>query len=301
MTLEQLRTLHCIVECGSLKLAAERLHKTQPALSMAIKKLEAEYGFEILDRDSYRLTLTTAGHAFYRKVQEVLLTTEQLGSIGRHLGAGNEPLVRFAYDSICPHPPILKVLKQCQQQYPETELHVIGKSRFGALEMLQKGEVDLAVSAWWPTFYALGDFDTLPISRFNILLVASSELFAPDEVQSVEQLKPHLHLVIEESNLSFDSEKLTLIKGIRQWKSRDFFTVKQLLLAGFGWGLAPEHMVAQELREGSLVALEPQDLEYRIEGEIRLVRRQEQAPGPVASLLWQGFSGADDELRAANR
>ena len=295
MTLEQIRTLAQIVECGSLRRAAESLHKTQPALSMAIKKLEAEYGFEILNRDEYRLSLTPAGRAFYRKAQELLLNAEQLGSIGRHLGAGNEPLVRFAYDSICPHPPILKALKQCQLRYPETELHVIGKSRFGALEMLLKGQADLAVSPWWPTFYALGDFDTLPISGFSIMLVASSTLFAAGEVQSVEQLRPHLHLVIEESDLSFDSEKLTLIKGVRQWKSRDFFTLKQLLMAGFGWGLVPKHMVEQELRDGSLVALEPEDLEYRIEGEIRLVRRQEQSLGPVASLLWESFAVGNEE------
>ncbi len=290
MTLEQLRTLSRIVECGSLRQAAERLHKTQPALSMAIKKLETEYGFEILDRDGYRLSLTPAGRAFYRKAQELLLNAEQLRSMGRHLGAGNEPLLRFAYDLTCPHPLIVKVLQQCQQRYPDTELHIFGESRFGALELLQKGQADLAVSPWWPTFYALGNLETLSISRFKILLVAAPALFRAGEVHSAEQLKSQVQLVVEESDLSFDTENLMLIKGARQWKTRDAHTLKQLLLAGLGWGFVPEHLVREELIQGALVALQPDDLEFSIEGEIRLIRRQEQTLGPVASMLWQGFA-----------
>lgn len=289
MTLEQLLTLSRIVECGSLKLAAERLHKTQPALSMAIKKLETEYGFEILDRDGYRLSLTSAGRAFYRKSQELLLNAEQLSSMGRHLGAGNEPVVRFAYDLTCPYSLILSVLKQCQRQYPDTELHVFGESRFGALELLQKGLADLVVSPWFPTFDALGDFETLAIGRFKLLLVASPTLFQAGEVGSVEQLKSQVNLIIEESGLSFDTDKLMQVKGARQLKTRDSNTLKQLLLAGMGWGLVPEHMVQQELLQGLLVPLQPHDLEYCIDGDIRLIRRQEQTLGPVASMLWQGF------------
>ncbi|MEH6823400.1 MAG: LysR family transcriptional regulator [Motiliproteus sp.] len=287
MTLEQLRTLERIVEYGSLKLAADSLHKTQPALSMAIKKLETEYGFAILNRDSYRLRLTPAGRAFHRKAQELLLTAEQLASMGQHLGAGNEPLIRFAYDLTCPHPLILRVMKQCQQQYPDTELHIFGESRFGALELLQKGQADLAVSPWFPTFYALGDFETLLLSHFKILLVASPALFRAGEVQSIEQLKPQVNLILEESDLSFDTEKLMMIKGVRQWKTRDAHTLKELLLAGLGWGFAPENLVREELAQGALLALQPQDLEYSIDGEIRLIRRQEQTLGPVASMLWQ--------------
>jgi len=296
MTLEQLRTLCRIVECGSLKQAADSLHKTQPALSMAIKKLEAEYGFEILNRNSYRLSLTAEGRSFYRKAQELLLNADQLNSMGRHLGAGNEPLVRFAYDLTCPHGLILKVLKQCQQQYPNTELHVLGKSRFGALELLQNGQADLAVSPWWPTLYGLGDLDTLAISHFRILLVASPELFQVGEVNSSDQLKSQVHLMVEESGLSFDTENLMLIKGVRQWKTRDANTLKQMLLAGLGWGFIPEHMVQDELAGGALVALQPEDMEYSIDGEIRLIRRQEQTLGPVASMLWQGFAAANNNL-----
>ena len=90
MTLDQIKTLCRIIECGTLQKAAISLHKTQPALSMAIKKLEAEYGFQILTRDHYRLTLTEAGRSFYYKAQELLQSASQLNSLGQHLGNDNE-------------------------------------------------------------------------------------------------------------------------------------------------------------------------------------------------------------------
>ncbi|MDP5214175.1 LysR family transcriptional regulator [Pseudoalteromonas tunicata] len=68
MTLEQIRILAAVVECGSLKKAAEQLHKTQPALSMAMQKLEAELGFLLLDRQHYRLSLTPHGAIFFAKL-----------------------------------------------------------------------------------------------------------------------------------------------------------------------------------------------------------------------------------------
>ena len=46
MTFDQIEILEKIVEKGSFKAAAEALHRTQPTLSVAIKKLEDE--FELL-------------------------------------------------------------------------------------------------------------------------------------------------------------------------------------------------------------------------------------------------------------
>lgn len=290
MTLDQLRMLSRIVECGSLKLAAESLHKTQPALSMAIKKLEEEYGFKILNRDSYRLSLTEEGLSFYRKTQELLLNSDQLSSLGQHLGAGNEPMIRLALDQACPYASMLEVLKQCQQAYPLTEFKVFEKSRFGALEMLRNKEADLVLSPWWPTLYAAGDFDTLPVGYFSIVMVAAPELFPEGAVIHSNQLKSQVHVTIETSSFSFDSDSLMLDKGVRRWKAQDGFTVKQLLLAGLGWGYVAEHLVKDELERGALIRLTPADVEYSVMGEVRLIRNLEDSLGPVASMIWHSFT-----------
>lgn len=290
MTLDQIQALCSVVEHGSLKLAAESLHKTQPALSMSLKKLEEEFGFQILSRDNYRLGLTEAGRSFYHKAQELLQSSSQLNSLGQHLGEGNEAIVRIGYDSICPLPTILDLLKHCQVEYPNTEIELIGGSRFSSLELLKKKEIDLAISPWWPTLYALGDLETLPVSDFKIVLVATSGMFKSPENISIQKLKEQVHLSVEESNLSLDSHELILLKGSRQWRTKDAYTLKSLLVAGLGWGHIPEFMVADEIAEGSLVKIENNDIESSITGEIRIVKRQEDTLGPVASMIWNTFN-----------
>ncbi len=59
MTLDQIRVLSTIVQTGSFRGASERLHRTQPTLSVAIRNLEREFGFELFDRANYRPVLRT--------------------------------------------------------------------------------------------------------------------------------------------------------------------------------------------------------------------------------------------------
>ena len=291
MTIDQLQILKHIVELGSIKAAAASLHKTQPALTMAIKKLEKEYGFEIFDRSAYRLALTSSGKTFYRKSMELLSNADQLRSMGQHLGAGNEALLRIAYDLYCPHYALMRALKQTQQDYPDTDIHLFGESRFKSLERLQREEVDMAIIPWWPTIYALGNFDTIPIGVFNLILVAAPSLLNGIKITKADQLKPFVELTTQESQLKFDSENLTLLNGVRQWKTQDTQTLKHMLLAGLGWGLAPQHLIKSELHEGNLVQLNLTDVESNIISEVRVVRNQNQTLGPVASALWQDFKG----------
>ena len=53
----------CAAGCNSTK-AAETLHMTQPAVSLAIKELEAYYGVRLFDRIGKRLQITEAGQRF---------------------------------------------------------------------------------------------------------------------------------------------------------------------------------------------------------------------------------------------
>ena len=61
LTLSQLEALFWISRLGSVRAAAARLNITQPALSLRIKELEATLGGKLLNRGSYRATLTALG------------------------------------------------------------------------------------------------------------------------------------------------------------------------------------------------------------------------------------------------
>ncbi|HZK34099.1 MAG TPA: LysR family transcriptional regulator [Bacillota bacterium] len=78
MTLQQLRYIIKIVECGSITQAAKQLYITQPSLSAAVKELEKELGIEILYRTSRGITLSTDGREFLSYARQVIEQTELL-------------------------------------------------------------------------------------------------------------------------------------------------------------------------------------------------------------------------------
>lgn len=76
MTLQQLKYMIEIVNCGSINKAAKRLYITQPSLSSAIKELEREIGVELFIRTPKGITLTVDGTEFLGYARQVV---EQAG------------------------------------------------------------------------------------------------------------------------------------------------------------------------------------------------------------------------------
>ena len=72
MDINQLEVLIAVAQEQSFSRAAESLHRTQPAVSQAIRRLEDEVGEPLFDRSSKDGTLTAAGRVLYEFGQEML-------------------------------------------------------------------------------------------------------------------------------------------------------------------------------------------------------------------------------------
>lgn len=65
MTIRHIRIFLAVCNCGcNTTHAAEHLHLAQPAVSLAIRELEAHYGVVLFDRIGRRLVLTETGRRF---------------------------------------------------------------------------------------------------------------------------------------------------------------------------------------------------------------------------------------------
>ena len=87
----QLKAFLTIVRVGSLGLAAEALHITQPALSRIVRRLESQLGVQLFERRTTGMELTSFGHALLPHAtflsEEAALAIEQINSL-RGLGQG---------------------------------------------------------------------------------------------------------------------------------------------------------------------------------------------------------------------
>ena len=78
MTLTELQYIVAVAQERHFGRAAERVFVTQPALSLAIKKLEEELGTTIFERRQARIELTALGEQIIHQAQRVLEEAEQI-------------------------------------------------------------------------------------------------------------------------------------------------------------------------------------------------------------------------------
>lgn len=72
MEIEQLEQLVAVRRYGTISSAAEHLHISQPALSRSIRRLEADLGQELFDREHNHVTLNQAGELAFRHAERIL-------------------------------------------------------------------------------------------------------------------------------------------------------------------------------------------------------------------------------------
>lgn len=288
MTLDQLRILATIVEHGSMGEAAKKLYRTQPTLSVAIKKLEEEFNVEIFSRTQRRMTLTSAGQAMYQKAKRVLARAEEFENFGRLLAQGHEPEVKIAFDASIPIWLISKVLKQCEADFPETNLNLFAENIYGTMERLVEKEADLAIVTYFEESHL---FTALPLLKFRFFPVAAAShpLAQFENEVPFEALLDYVQVVLKDSARKVSDENHLVAANGRSWRVNDYHTKKEIVLEGLGWGNLPDFTIQEELANARLVPLKIENYYRYRESEICVVCRADQIFGPVVQSLWTSF------------
>jgi len=139
MTHDQLFALEAIVATGTFQAAADRLNKSQSAVSHQIAKLEDEVQFPLFSRDSYRPQLTPEGEISHRKALRVLQQVRVLKTTSKSLVGALEPIVRIAVSATVSLDPFLGMLAEIGQAYPSTHIQVSSAMMGGPVARLMQG------------------------------------------------------------------------------------------------------------------------------------------------------------------
>ena len=110
LDLRDLRYFETIAEAGHVGRAAKKLHRTQPALTGAVRRLEAILGTPLFERVGRGIRLTTAGAALQVRARALRVASEdairEIGELGKGLAGlvrvGAVPTVaRFLLPELC--------------------------------------------------------------------------------------------------------------------------------------------------------------------------------------------------------
>lgn len=144
MELRHLRYFVAVVEAGSLTAAAQVLHLSQPPLSVAISKLEAELGVRLLVRTPRGVEPTSAGRYLLDSASRILGEIDDVVSaLGRYAEGVAGSLTVAAVPVLMWHR-LPALLRAHAAAAPEVEVRLVDPPPWEALEMLQQRQVDLA-------------------------------------------------------------------------------------------------------------------------------------------------------------
>ncbi len=145
MDIKHLRYFKQVADQGSFTKAAALLHIAQPAISMTIKKLEEELALTLFHRQDRKVSLTDEGHHLYKHASRIIQATDDAllemqelkGLIRGDVRVGIPSMLGSYY-----FPPILMAFRH---RFPQLNLTVIDGGAGKLQQLLENGELDLAV------------------------------------------------------------------------------------------------------------------------------------------------------------
>lgn len=162
---------------GSLGLAAETLHVTQPALSRIIRRLESQLGVPLFERRTTGMELTSFGHALLPHAtflsEEASLAIEQINSL-RGLGQGTIRVgaVGSVAASVLP-----SVLERVLTQWPKLHVQIVEAVEDLLTMQLTNNAIDVAICGPIPESEEIVQVAEHKFTdRYSVICSATNEL-----------------------------------------------------------------------------------------------------------------------------
>jgi len=287
-SIEQYGMFIAVAESNSLREAAERVCKTQPTVTSAIKKMELTLGIELFDRQQYRLKLTQTGKNVYKLALKIIATQEEIKQLVTQVKVGQEPLITIAIAASFDFSEILNALEYLQIHYKSTQIVFQQEYMTGALEKLLREQADFAICPINPNHFPIGDVDIKFINSGQFVNVVSPKLLQkhPD-ISSVKELIDEYQIVVKDSGSKTAGKDLGVQQGQRVWHVNSFDAKLLLIKQGMGWGTLPMSLVSDHIKNNQLVPLELSDYQSIKNVDYHLLKLSKKKLGPVATKLWQ--------------
>ena len=145
MNLQQLAYFKQLADTGNFTRAAKKIGIAQPALSIAIKKLEQGLGLNLINRSDKHDLLTAEGKVLYQSAVQLLANAEQVALQMQELKDLKSGVVRFGVSAMMGSYYFPQVLAAFKQQYPNINVQLYEQGTATLETMLLNGEVDIAL------------------------------------------------------------------------------------------------------------------------------------------------------------
>lgn len=255
MLLRDLNWLLALAEREHVTDAAAALRTSQPTLSRALARVEAELGTRVFERSPDGVHLTPTGELVIAAAHELTTRYAQLLSDLRTMTDPDTGVVRLAFlDSIATSL-VPRVLRDFHQQAPRVRVLLSQEPAHHIVEDLGSAAVELAITSDRPA----GAYGWHPLQEERLVLVvpAGHRLLGRKRVELAELADEELVT----TPVGFGYRRL--VDGLLRdagvsptvsFESQDLATIEGLVAAGLGVAIVPEPFAGQSGTSGIAIA-----------------------------------------------
>ena len=264
MEMNQLEFFRKVVEEGSFSKAAERVYRTQPAVSIAIRRLEEEIGAPLFERSQKTPALTDVGQVIYDYAKQILSLRDQALDGVAEMKLLKRGRVRIGANESTSHYLLPQIILDYLKRHPQVKVEIFGHSSDHLPREVLDGKVDFALMAFDPVD---SDLKSFPVLKDELVLIMHPDHpLAKRAAVTVEELGKESFVA---HNVKTGSRQ-RVIEVFAQHRTplnitlelATIETIKRFVQLKIGLGFVPRMCVAEELERGSLAAVPVQDLTY---------------------------------------
>ena len=264
MEMNQLEFFRKVVEEGSFSKAAERVYRTQPAVSIAIRRLEEEIGAPLFERSQKTPALTDVGQVVYDYAKQILSLRDQALDGVAEMKLLKRGRVRIGANESTSHYLLPQIILDYLKRHPQVKVEIFGHSSDHLPREVLDGKVDFALMAFDPVD---SDLKSFPVLKDELVLIMHPDHpLAKRAAVTVEELGKESFVA---HNVKTGSRQ-RVIEVFAQHRTplnitlelATIETIKRFVQLKIGLGFVPRMCVAEELERGSLAAVPVQDLTY---------------------------------------
>src|SRR5678809_543682 len=257
MEMAQLEYFSRVVQEKSFSKAADKVFRTQPAVSIAIRRLEEESGLPLLDRTQKTPVLTEAGKVVYDYAQRILGLRDQVGQAIAEMQSLKRGLIRVGANESTSLYVLPELILKYRERHPEVKVEIFRHVSHRLPREVLDRNVDFALMASEP---GDRDLEAFPVLKDELVLIMSpkhtlasrpsvkikdlgNEPFVAHNVNSGSRVKVIEAFARQHTPLNITLELATIE------------TIKRFVQKRVGPAFVPRMCVREELERGVLVSV----------------------------------------------
>ncbi|MBN9054077.1 LysR family transcriptional regulator (plasmid) [Shinella sp. PSBB067] len=256
-----LRTFMVIVQERGLTAAGDKLSLKQPTVSNALKRLETHMGCRLVERNASHFSVTPAGQRLF---SECVALFEIVSGLPEHMEEQPGDLtghieIALASHVVCPF--FDEVLARFHRAFPQVTLSMAVMASQDVAAAVLNRDAGFGVCLVQERHPKL-DYEVLYRESFGYFCGARHPLFGvPDLPLAALRHEPYVSFKTDQMSGALWPVALLRqqegFEGQTVGTSSHLEEVKRLIIAGFGFGPLPVHVVEEDVRAGRLWRLPP--------------------------------------------